>query len=59
MSPEVPTDMPMKRMNLYETLNHTLESLLEKDEEACIFGEDVGFGGVFHVTRDLQNKFGE
>ena len=49
----------MVEMNMIQSLNSALESMLEKDENVVIFGEDVGyFGGVFRVTDGLQEKHG-
>jgi 2-oxoisovalerate dehydrogenase E1 component beta subunit len=47
-------------MNMLQALNQALDLYLERDERACILGEDVGhFGGVFRVTQGLQEKYGE
>ncbi len=35
----------MVEMNMIQSLNSALESLLEKDENVVIFGEDVGYFG--------------
>ena len=49
----------MTEMNMIQSLNSALDTLLEKDENVVIFGEDVGyFGGVFRVTSGLQEKHG-
>jgi 2-oxoisovalerate dehydrogenase E1 component beta subunit len=49
----------MTEMNMIQSLNSALDTLLEKDENVVIFGEDVGyFGGVFRVTAGLQEKHG-
>merc|ERR1719447_1494848 len=45
-------------MNQLTALNDALRITLEQDPTACIFGEDVAFGGVFRVTKDLRDKFG-
>lgn len=46
--------------NLIEALNQTLHQEFAKDERLLCFGEDVGyFGGVFRVTKGLQERFGE
>lgn len=34
-----------KRMNLYQAINDGMAHILERDEKACVFGEDVAFGG--------------
>ena len=47
----------MADMNMIQSLNSALDSLLEKHDNIVIFGEDVGyFGGVFRVTAGLQEK---
>jgi pyruvate dehydrogenase E1 component beta subunit len=41
-------------------INMALTRILESDERALVFGEDVGrYGGVFRVTQGLQKRFGE
>jgi 2-oxoisovalerate dehydrogenase E1 component beta subunit len=45
-------------MNLWTTINHTLDMALAKDDSAICFGEDVKFGGVFRCTMDLNEKYG-
>jgi len=45
-------------MNLFTAINDGLRIALETDQNAIIFGEDVGFGGVFRCTVDLREKFG-
>lgn len=47
-----------KKMNLVGAINNALTIALETHPSACIFGEDVGFGGVFRASADLQEKFG-
>ena len=50
----------MADMNMIQSLNSALDSLLEKHDNIVIFGEDVGyFGGVFRVTSGLQEKHGK
>eukprot|EP00301_Raphidiophrys_heterophryoidea_P006054 c12477_g1_i3.p1 GENE.c12477_g1_i3~~c12477_g1_i3.p1 ORF type:complete len:376 (+),score=69.19 c12477_g1_i3:158-1285(+) len=48
-----------KNMNMFTAINDALHIALESDPKAVIFGEDVGFGGVFRCTVDLQQKFGK
>ena len=49
----------MPSMNMIQAVNSALDSCLERDENVCIFGEDVGyFGGVFRCTDGLQKKYG-
>eukprot|EP00004_Rigifila_ramosa_P028749 TRINITY_DN9866_c0_g1_i1.p1 TRINITY_DN9866_c0_g1~~TRINITY_DN9866_c0_g1_i1.p1 ORF type:complete len:369 (-),score=77.88 TRINITY_DN9866_c0_g1_i1:28-993(-) len=45
-------------MNLFTAINDAMRIALETDPHACIFGEDVAFGGVFRCTVDLREKFG-
>lgn len=47
-----------KKMNLFTAINDAMRVALETDPTAVIFGEDVGFGGVFRTTVDLRDKFG-
>lgn len=43
---------------MFQAINNALDIALRTDETALIFGEDVGFGGVFRCTMDLQKKYG-
>lgn len=44
---------------MIQALNSALATMLERDPNVLIFGEDVGyFGGVFRVTDKLQQRFG-
>jgi len=40
-------------------INDALDIVLSNDSTACIFGEDVAFGGVFRCTDGLREKYGE
>ena len=35
------------KMTLLQAITSAMDLALEKDPTACIFGEDVAFGGVF------------
>lgn len=49
----------MPTMNMIQAVRSALEVMLERDENVCVFGEDVGyFGGVFRATQSLQQRFG-
>ena len=49
----------MPAMNMIQALNSALDTMLARDPDVLIFGEDVGyFGGVFRVTDGLQAKHG-
>ena len=45
-------------MTLLQSITNAMDLALEKDPSAVIFGEDVGFGGVFRCTVGLQEKYG-
>lgn len=49
-----PIDGPKVKMNMFQAINDALDIALRDDESAVIFGEDVGFGGVFRCTLNLQ-----
>lgn len=50
----------MAKMTMVQALNMGLRQELEKDDRVVVFGEDVGLdGGVFRVTDNLFNQFGE
>ncbi len=47
-------------LNMRNSINSALHQIMQLDEGAVIYGEDVGFnGGVFQVTRGLQERFGQ
>jgi pyruvate dehydrogenase E1 component beta subunit len=47
-------------MTMVQALNLALRQEMEKDDRVILMGEDVGVdGGVFRVTVDLIEKFGE
>jgi hypothetical protein len=52
------TGQPLMRMNLFTAINDALSIALQTDKRACIFGEHVGFGGVFRCTTGLSDKYG-
>src|SRR5579885_3156139 len=41
----------------YNTI--ALDVALETDPTACVFGEDVAFGGVFRCSIGLREKYGK
>ncbi|KAJ1401191.1 thiamine diphosphate-binding protein, partial [Ochromonadaceae sp. CCMP2298] len=47
-----------KRMNLFTAINDAMRVAMATDPSAVVFGEDVGFGGVFRCTVGLQEEFG-
>ncbi|KAI7752242.1 hypothetical protein M8C21_023163 [Ambrosia artemisiifolia] len=48
-----------KSINLYTAINQALHIALDSDPRSYIFGEDVGFGGVFRCTTGLADQFGK
>lgn len=58
-SGDVPTGVETERINLFTAINSALRTALQTDETACIFGEDVAFGGVFRCSVDLRDEFGK
>jgi len=46
-------------MNLFQAINNAMDIALETDPKAIVFGEDVGFGGVFRCTSGLRDKHGK
>eukprot|EP00056_Hartaetosiga_gracilis_P021582 m.24945 g.24945 ORF g.24945 m.24945 type:complete len:361 (-) comp9153_c0_seq1:141-1223(-) len=47
-----------KEMNLFTAINDAMDLSLASDPTTVLFGEDVGFGGVFRCSMDLQAKHG-
>ncbi len=49
----------MAEMFYTDALNAALDEEMARDEKVIVFGEDIGgYGGVFRVTKDLQDKYG-
>lgn len=53
-----PDNGPTERINLVTAVNQAMHCALETDPTACVFGEDVAFGGVFRCSVDLRERFG-
>lgn len=43
----------VQKMNMFQALNNAMDLALEEDSSALLFGEDVGFGGVFRYILNL------
>ena len=52
------SNMPTKKMNLFTAINDGMRVALQTDKTAIVFGEDVGFGGVFRCATGLREEFG-
>ncbi len=49
----------MPQLNMIQAVRSAQDTMLERDPNVVIFGEDVGyFGGVFRTTDGLQKKYG-
>ncbi|KAK3030498.1 hypothetical protein RJ639_038804 [Escallonia herrerae] len=48
-----------KSINLFTAVNQALHVALDSDPRSYVFGEDVGFGGVFRCTTGLADRFGK
>ena len=50
----------MNKLTMVEALNLAMKQEMERDENVCLMGEDIGVnGGVFRVTKNLQEQFGD
>ena len=49
----------MNNITLVEAVTQALSYELQHDEHVVVFGEDVGFGGVFRCSVGLQEEFGK
>ncbi len=50
----------MASMNMIEAINSALDTMLSRDPNVVVLGQDVGyFGGVFRCTDGLQERFGD
>lgn len=50
----------MSKLTMVEAINLALFQEMERDENVCMLGEDIGVnGGVFRATKDLQKHHGE
>lgn len=48
-----------RKMNLFTAINDAMSIAMKTDGNAIVFGEDVGFGGVFRCSQGLQEQFGK
>ena len=53
-------DNNTSQRNMIQAINSAMDVAMERDENVCVFGEDVGYyGGVFRASAGLQEKFGK
>lgn len=51
--------MSVQSMSLLQAIRSALDTMLDKDDNMVVYGQDVGyFGGVFRATEGLQKKYG-
>ncbi|XP_017479476.1 PREDICTED: 2-oxoisovalerate dehydrogenase subunit beta, mitochondrial [Rhagoletis zephyria] len=48
-----------EKMNMFQAINNAMDLALAQDSKALLFGEDVGFGGVFRCSMNLRDKYGK
>jgi 2-oxoisovalerate dehydrogenase E1 component beta subunit len=48
-----------ERLNTFMAVNDAMRIALKTDPTAILFGEDVGFGGVFRCSTNLRDEFGK
>ena len=56
--PNYDTLGPTSRLNFFTAINVAMRTAMRTDHTAIVFGEDVGFGGVFRCSQDLLDEFG-
>ncbi|XP_030374803.1 2-oxoisovalerate dehydrogenase subunit beta, mitochondrial [Scaptodrosophila lebanonensis] len=49
----------LQKMNMFQAINQAMDIALDEDPSALLFGEDVGFGGVFRCSMNLRDKYGK
>ncbi|XP_039750051.1 2-oxoisovalerate dehydrogenase subunit beta, mitochondrial [Pararge aegeria] len=54
-----PVEGNTSKMNMMQAINNAMDITLKSDPSAVLFGEDVGFGGVFRCALGLQEKYGK
>uniref|UniRef100_A0A8D9FIF4 2-oxoisovalerate dehydrogenase subunit beta, mitochondrial n=1 Tax=Cacopsylla melanoneura TaxID=428564 RepID=A0A8D9FIF4_9HEMI len=47
------------KFNMFQAITNAMDNVLEQDKSAVLFGEDVGFGGVFRCSLGLREKYGK
>ncbi|KAI5712762.1 hypothetical protein M8J75_010957 [Diaphorina citri] len=56
---KVNTGGKVSQLNMFQAITSAMDKVLENDDSAVLFGEDVGFGGVFRCSLGLREKYGK
>eukprot|EP00659_Diplonema_papillatum_P003105 gene3105-4875_t len=46
-------------INMCTAINHAMRDALKRNDKTVLYGEDVGFGGVFRCSVGLRDQFGK
>jgi len=57
--PNYPELGPTTKLNLFTAINSAMQTAMQTDDTAIVFGEDVSFGGVFRCSQNLRDEFGK
>ncbi len=50
----------MRKTTYIQAINEAIREEMQRDERVYMIGEDIGaYGGLFRVTRNLMDEFGE
>lgn len=55
---DVKPQQGLQKMNMFQAINNAMDTAMAEDPSALVFGEDVGFGGVFRCSINLRDKYG-
>lgn len=58
LEPDENAEDRSRKMNMFQSIRDAMSIVLQKDDSALVFGEDVAFGGVFRCTMGLADEFG-
>ena len=58
LEPTYPELGPTTKLNLFTAINSAMQTAMQTDDTAIVFGEDVSFGGVFRCSQNLREEFG-
>lgn len=55
---DVTPQQGLQKMNMFQAINNAMDTAMAEDATTLLFGEDVGFGGVFRCSINLRDKYG-